>query len=115
MDSELQRISQLIREKAFAQAEADAFAQAEADLRAYVKQNPQSPQAFYLLSYACDLPRERLAAIRRARKLAPENERITARFRKLESGRDTNWKVDGISPGAVPGVCCPCCWSCCWR
>ena len=80
MDSELQRISQLIREK--------AFAQAEADLRAYVKQNPQSPQAFYLLSYACDLPRERLAAIRRARKLAPENERITARFRKLESGRD---------------------------
>jgi len=80
MDSELQRISQLIREK--------AFAQAEDDLRAYVKQNPQSPQAFYLLSYACDQPRERLAAIRRAHKLAPESDRITTRFRKLESGQD---------------------------
>jgi hypothetical protein len=81
MDSELQRITQLIRER--------SFAEAETALRAYVKLHPESPQAFYLLSYACDEPRERLAAIRRARKLAPENARIAERFRRLESGKDT--------------------------
>jgi hypothetical protein len=78
MDAELQRISQLIREK--------AYPAAEKALRLYVKDNPQSHQAFYLLSFACDQPRERLAAIRRARKLAPESERIAERFRKLEAG-----------------------------
>jgi len=75
MDNPLRELSQRIQQRQY-----DA---ARAPLQAYVKANPDSAYAWYLLSFAENTPARKQSAIAKAVKLAPDNERFQERYAKL--------------------------------
>lgn len=60
------------------------YEDARSALDAFLRANPRSAEAWYLLSMAAETPPRRLAAIRKAAKLAPNNARVQARLQKLQ-------------------------------
>lgn len=77
MDTELRAISKLVQER--------RYDEARPLLRAYLKQHPDQAVAWYLASYAEQQPAQRLAAARKAARLAPENAAAQERLTKLQS------------------------------
>ncbi|MBZ0285723.1 MAG: hypothetical protein K8L97_33650 [Anaerolineae bacterium] len=75
MDNQLRELSQLIQQR--------RYNDARPPLRAYVKTNPDAAYAWYLLSFAENTPTRKQAAIAKAAKLAPDNERFHERYVKL--------------------------------
>jgi len=75
MDNQLRELSQRIQQRQY-----DA---ARAPLQAYVKANPDSAYAWYLLSFAENTPARKQSAIAKAVKLAPDNQRFHDRYVKL--------------------------------
>lgn len=58
---------------------------ARSALRAFLSENPKSAEGWYLLSLAGETTPKRLAAARKAAKLAPNNARVRARLEKLQA------------------------------
>lgn len=75
MDNQLRELSQRIQQHQY-----DA---ARAPLQAYIKANPDSAYAWYLLSFAENTPARKQSAIANAVKLAPDNQRFHQRYVKL--------------------------------
>jgi cytochrome c-type biogenesis protein CcmH/NrfG len=60
------------------------YEDARSALQAFLRQNPKSAEGWYLLSLAGETTPKRLAAARRAAKLAPKNVRVLARLDQLQ-------------------------------
>lgn len=90
MDAELRRITALIQ--------ARKLAEAEAALDAYLDDHTASAPGYYLMSFAADERQERLAAIRTAARLAPDDARIRARLDKLEGGEPARGRGRAVVP-----------------
>lgn len=65
----------------------DNYGAARTQLKAFLRQNPQDAEAWYLLSLAAKTPEQRIEAARRARRLAPENARYSQRLKQLTPPR----------------------------
>jgi hypothetical protein len=92
MDSQLRQISQLVQEK--------RFADARAPLQKYLRANPDSAYAWYLLSFVVATPAEKQKAIRKAVQLAPDDPKYTARLTKLGAAK----KRSPVLPLVILGV-----------
>lgn len=69
------------------QVKAKAYDDARAGLRDYVRQQPDQPYAWYLLSFADSSHAKRLAAARQAAKLAPDSAPVQTRLAQLQARR----------------------------
>ena len=93
MDSQLRQISQLVQEK--------RYADARAPLLKYLRDNPDSAYAWYLLSFVSDAPAEKQKAMRKAVQLAPDDAKYSTRLAKLGAAKKRSPALPLIILGAV--------------
>ncbi|MBZ0278206.1 MAG: hypothetical protein K8I60_18815 [Anaerolineae bacterium] len=94
MSLSLREIAALIRQQ--------SYAEARSHLTAFLKQNPQHAEAWYMLSFAAETPQQRLQAAQRAADLQPDNERYAGRAAKLaaQQAQPPSWRR-WVLPSAI--------------
>lgn len=93
MDSQLRQISQLVQEK--------RYSDARAPLLKYLRDNPDSAYAWYLLSFVTDAPADKQKAVRKAVQLAPDDAKYMTRLAKLGATKKRSPVLPLIILGAL--------------
>jgi hypothetical protein len=93
MDSQLRQISQLVQEK--------RYNDARMPLQKYLRDNPDSAYAWYLLSFVAATPADKQKAIRKATQLAPEDQKYSTRLAKLGAVKKRSPVLPLVIFGAV--------------
>jgi hypothetical protein len=95
MNSQLDQIRALI--------EANELSFARDELKKFLAENPENAQGWFLASFAQSTPEMRLASIRRAATLRPDQQEIQKRLVKLESAVEKKKSAIGLPTLAIIG------------